>query len=64
MGQRRNDAVVMDAQINLKKEECALGMEQRRSYAAVMGAKIKPRKEVYAEGMGHIAMLTMNLLHF
>ena len=29
MGQRGNHAALKDVQINLGKEECALGMEQR-----------------------------------
>jgi hypothetical protein len=41
MGQRSNYAAVNDAQIKLKKEECASNMGQRSNYAAVTGAQIK-----------------------
>ena len=40
MGQRSNDAAVKDAQIKLRKEECARGMEQRSNYAAAKDAQI------------------------
>jgi hypothetical protein len=35
-----NDVAVKDAQIKLRKEECARGMEQRSNYAAVMDVPI------------------------
>ena len=41
MGQRRNNAVVKDAQIELSKEEFASSMGQRRSDAVVMVAQAK-----------------------
>ena len=40
MGHRSSDAIVKDAQIKLRKEECALGMGQRSSDAAVKDAQI------------------------
>ena len=45
MGQRLNYAALKDAQKELSKEECALGMEQRgqrRNDAAAEGAPMKP----------------------
>ena len=45
MGQRSNDAAVKDVQIQLRREECALGMEQRSSNAAPQDAQIKPDVE-------------------
>ncbi len=41
MGRRSNVTAVMDVQINLGKEECALDMEQRSNYAALKDAQIK-----------------------
>jgi len=63
-GQRRN-AAVMDAQIELSKEEYVGGMEQRgqRRNAAVMDAQTKPSAEESVGGTAHIAIHTMNLLH-
>ena len=54
MGQRSKYAAVKDAQIMLRKEECALDMGQRLSanYAAVKDAQIKLRKEECALDMG------------
>jgi hypothetical protein len=55
MGQRLNtesDAVVMDAQVLLKREECALNMEQRPNDAAVKDVQIKSSKEECALDMG------------
>ena len=51
MGQRGNYASVKDAQIMLKKEECALGTGQRSNDAAVKGAQIMLFKEEYASSM-------------
>jgi hypothetical protein len=49
MGQKRNskDAAVMDAQIKLRREECAKSMGQRSNDAAVMDVQIKSSKEEY-----------------
>ena len=41
-----------DAQIKLKKEECASGMGQRSNDAAVNDAQIKLKKEECAKDMG------------
>ena len=49
--QRPSDAAARDAQIMLRKEECARSMEQRSNYAAMMGAQIKLNREEYALGM-------------
>ena len=42
MGQRShiNDAVLKDAQIKFREEECAKGMGQRSHYAVLKGAQI------------------------
>ena len=40
-----------------------LSMEQRLNYAAVKDAQIESSAEECAEGMGHIAIQTMNPLH-
>ena len=50
MGQRSNSnyAAAKDAQIKLKKEECASGMGQRSNDAAGTGAQIKLSKEEFA----------------
>ena len=42
MGQRShiNDAVLKDAQIKFREEECVRSMGQRSHYAAVMGAQM------------------------
>ncbi len=38
-------------------------MERNANYAAVKDVQSKPSEEEYADGMGHIAILTTNLLH-
>ncbi len=43
-----NDAALGDAQIMLRKEECALGMGQRSNFAALQDAKIKRERMEYA----------------
>ena len=49
MGQRlkgqRNDVAVMDAQIKLRKEECAGGMVQKANDAASKDAQMKLSRE-------------------
>jgi hypothetical protein len=64
MGQNANDAAVMGAQI-LSKEECASGTERngQRKRAAAKDVQIVSNEEECAGGMGHIAILTKNLLH-
>ena len=54
MGQKGNYAVVTDAQIKLRGEECALSMEQmsRQSNVASKCVQIKRRREECARGMG------------
>ena len=52
MEQRSKDAVMKDAQMELSKEEYALGMGQSAHYAAVKVAKTTLCKEVCASGMG------------
>jgi len=53
MGHRSSDAAVKDAQIKLKKEECALDTEQQRQRrnAALKYAQTSLRKEECALGM-------------
>ncbi len=53
MVQRSNDALLKDAQIMLKREECALDTVQRKniSDAAVQDAQIKLSKEECALSM-------------
>ena len=63
MGQRSNCAATKDAQIKLRKEECAEGMEQRSNYAAVKDVQIEPCVEKSVEGTGYIVIHTINLLH-
>ena len=65
MGRKSNDAAVKDAQIKLRKEECALGMGHRSSTndAARKDAQVKFGKEECALDMRHIVMHKMNLLH-
>ncbi len=48
MGQRSNDAAVMDAQILLGREECVLGMGQNSNDAAVKDAQTWLLKEEFA----------------
>ena len=45
-------ALLMDAQIKLRKEECASDTVQRPNDAAVMGAQTYPGMEECAAGMG------------
>jgi len=47
------NAMWMDAQIKLRMEECAEGMEQRTNYAAVKDVQIKLGKEECVIGMEH-----------
>ena len=49
---RRNDATGSDAQMKLKREECAGGMVRRSNDAALKDAQIKQREEECAGGMG------------
>ena len=51
MGQSVNDVAEKDAQINLRKEECARGMGQSTTYAAEKDAPIGLRQEECALGM-------------
>jgi hypothetical protein len=51
MGQKLNYAVIQDAPIRLREEECALGMEQRQS-ANTRDAPIMRSREECASGMG------------
>ncbi len=51
MEQISNDVAVMDAQIKLRREECAKSMGQRSNYAAMKGAQIKLSKKECALGM-------------
>ena len=53
MVHRPNDAVSMDAQIELEEGEYALDMVQNCNNAAVMVARTKPSREECALGMGH-----------
>ena len=48
MGQRGNNVAVKDAQVKLRKEDYAKGMEQRSHNAAVKDAQIKLNREEYA----------------
>ena len=54
MGQRSNDTyvAVKDAQTNLRKEECALGMEQSSNDAVVKDVQSLLTKEECAFDMG------------
>ena len=52
MGQRPNDAGRKDAQIKLRKEECAKGMGQRSKYARRKDARIKFKRQECASSMG------------
>ena len=52
MEQRVHYAVKKDAQIKLRKEECASGMGQSTKDAAVKDVQIKLRMEECALGMG------------
>jgi len=54
MGQRShiNDAVLKDAQIKFREEECVRSMGQRSNYAAVKDAQIKRNTEESASSMG------------
>ena len=52
MGQRSNYAAVKDAQIKLKKEECAKDMGQRSINVAVKDAQTMLKKEECALDMG------------
>ena len=65
MGQRPNDAAVMDAQIKLKMEDCASGTGQSTKDAAVMDAQTTLEKEEYVGDMEHTAtpMMNLQLLH-
>jgi hypothetical protein len=45
MEERRNDAAGQDAQIRLKKEECARSMGQQLNHVAVQDAQIVSSKE-------------------
>jgi len=58
MGQRSQHAAVEDAQTELRREECASGMEQRSINAAMKDAPIKLRKEECALSMGHRSRLS------
>eukprot|EP00984_Skeletonema_dohrnii_P009482 scaffold3624_cov69-Skeletonema_dohrnii-CCMP3373.AAC.3 len=51
---RQNDAAVKDAQIELPKEACALGMGQSSNDAVMKDALIKPNEMECARSMGHI----------
>ena len=51
MGQRPNNAALMNAQIKFKTAECALGMGQKSNYAVTMDALIKSSKEECVSGM-------------
>ena len=46
-------ALLMGAQIKLRKEDCALGTGQRSNDAAVKDAQTKLSREEYALSMGH-----------
>ena len=65
MEQCANYAAAKDAQTTSSREEYARSMGQRsRSDDAVsMDALIEPCEKEYAQGMGHITILTTNLLH-
>jgi hypothetical protein len=52
MGQSSNDAALKGAQIKLRMEECALGMEQRSNDATARDAQIKLRMEECVSSMG------------
>jgi len=41
-----------DAQISVRREECASGMRRRKNYAAMKDARINLRMEECASGMG------------
>ncbi len=62
MGQRTrtNDAAVKDAQVLLKREECALSMGQRLNDAASKDVQLLLRRE-YARDTVHAAIPLMNL---
>jgi hypothetical protein len=61
MGQSKNDAALKDAQIKLKREECALSMELRSNDAELMDAQINPKEEEYVGDTVHVAITMMNL---
>ena len=52
MEQSVSDAALKDAQVLLRREECAESMGQRSNDATATDAQIKLRKEEYASGMG------------
>ncbi len=53
MEQRLNDALLKDARIKFRKEECVLSMVQRSNNARAKDVQTKPCKEEYALSMGH-----------
>ena len=55
MEQKPNDAALKDAQIMLKREECATGMVQRGNDAASKNAQIMLRREEFANDTRHRA---------
>jgi hypothetical protein len=57
MGQVANYAAGKDAQIKLKRKECARSMERRSNAndAAGKNVQIKPKKEEFVRGTGPIA---------
>ena len=57
------NALLMGAQIKLRKEECALGMGQRSNDAALKDVQIKPIVADYVGGTVQSAIHTMNPLH-
>ena len=58
-----NDAVVKDAQIKCRKEDCASGMVHRLNDATVQDAQIKHSVEECVKGTGLIANRKTNLPH-
>ena len=52
MGQRSNDAAVMDVRTKPRKEECAHGTGRRSNYAVVRDVRALLLEEECASGMG------------
>ena len=68
MGHWSNDAIAMDVQTKLRKEECASDMGQRSheqspNDVADKNVLTKPGVEECAKDTEHIATQTMNQLH-
>jgi hypothetical protein len=61
MGQSSNDAAVMGARMQPRREECALSMGQSTKDAVVKDAQTKLEKEDYVGDMEQTATPTMNL---